>query len=331
MIDVKIPKFYRVILEQWTSLNVRNREDSTKFQIIWNNRQLQVNPEMIFFRKLFKKRIVFINDILTEDGQLKHQDEMKRLFNLDANDYFRLQGVFSSFSKKKIPQIVYSKRFKDDVISDIILPTEVLQFNRIRSKQFYDVLVAEKYERPLSTFRLKNRYDVTDKELALARSYIVSITNDVRYREFQFKVLNNVLNLNYKLYKMKLICSPLCSFCNLENETTEHVFWNCKIIRDFWNKLANELAMFDFSILTEKTVILGLLRKDCVLFNHVLIIAKKTIYLSRLKPANPTISDFTSLFLKSYKMEKYISKRNNKITVHDSRWQGMAQWIASVE
>ena len=100
----------------------------------------------------------------------------------------------------------------------------MLQFNRIRSKQFYDVLVAEKYERPLSTFRLKSRYDVTDTELSLARTFIFSITNDVRYRQFQFKVLNNILNLNYKLYKMKQISSPLCSFCKLENETIEHFF-----------------------------------------------------------------------------------------------------------
>ena len=77
-------------------------------------------------------------------------------------------------------------------------------------------------------------------------------TIDVIYREFQFKVLNNILNLNYKLYKMKVISSPLCSFCDLENETIEHFFWKCTIVQDFWNQLGKELTMFDFSILTEK-------------------------------------------------------------------------------
>ena len=57
-------------------------------------------------------------------------------------------------------------------------------------------LVAEKYECPVSMFRLKNRYDVSDKELLLARSGIMSTTIYVIYREFQFKVLNNILNLN---------------------------------------------------------------------------------------------------------------------------------------
>ena len=67
---------------------------------------------------------------------------------------------------------------------------------------------------------------------------------------------------------MKLISSPLCTFCKSENETIELLFWNCTLIKDFWDQEGKELIMFDFSILTEKTVILGLLMKNCVLFNH---------------------------------------------------------------
>ena len=145
MLDKNIPKFYRAILERWNSLNVRNREDSTKFQIIWNNKQLQVNSNMIFFRKVFIKRMVFFIDILTEGGNLKQLDDMKRLFELDANDYFRIQGVYSSLSKIIISKIVYTKPFKNDITSNICLPPELIFLNRIQNKQLYDMLVAEKY------------------------------------------------------------------------------------------------------------------------------------------------------------------------------------------
>ena len=330
MLSMDIPLFYRTILQCWNSLNVRNRDDSTKFQIIWNNKQLKVNRDLIFFRKLFLKRIVFFNDILTEGCNLKQWDEMKRLFDLEANDYFRLQGVYSSFLKTNIPKISYKDSFKNEVISNIIFPVELLQLNKIKSKHFYDLLVAEKYECPISTFRLKNRYDTSDKELALARSFIFSTTVDVNYREFQFKVLNDILSLNYKLYKMKVISSPLCSFCNLENETIEHLFWNCTFTQDFWNQLGRELTMFDFSLLTEKSVILGILSKESVLFNHILVIAKKSIYLSRCKSCTPKISDCVSLLTRSYKMERFIAIRNNKKSVHESRWLGMAQWLSIV-
>ncbi|XP_041481749.1 uncharacterized protein LOC121428924 [Lytechinus variegatus] len=252
MLNFDIPQFYKNILQCWDSLNVRNREDNTKFQIIWNNKQLKVTRDIIFFRKLFLKRIVFFNDILTEGCTLRRLDEMKRLFDLNANDYFRLQGVYSALLKTKFSKISYTDSFKNAAISNVILPVELVQLNKIKSKHFYDLLVAEKYERPVSTFRLQNRYHVSDKELVLARSSILLNTIDVKYREFQFKVLNDILNLNYKLYKMKVITSPLCSFCNAEIETIEHLFWNCPFTQLFWNQLGKELTMFDFSLLTEK-------------------------------------------------------------------------------
>ena len=74
--------------------------------------------------------------------------------------------------------------------------------------------------------RLDYRYDVSDKTKLLARSCIISTTIDVIYREFQLKVINIFLNLNYKLYKLKVITSPLCSSYDLENETIEFFFEN---------------------------------------------------------------------------------------------------------
>ena len=71
---------------------------------------------------------------------------------------------------------------------------------------------------------------------------------------------------------MKLINSPLCTFYNSENETTEHLFWNCNVIKVFWDQLKKKLTMFDFSILTEQTVILGLLTKEYILLNHILTV-----------------------------------------------------------
>ena len=38
-------------------------------------------------------------------------------------------------------------------------------------------------------------------------------TLDTKTRNFQFKILNNVLYLNKQLYKMNLSVSPLCSLC----------------------------------------------------------------------------------------------------------------------
>ena len=45
------------------------------------------------------------------------------------------------------------------------------------------------------------------------------VTIDTSLRTLQYKILYNVLYLNEKLFKFKIVFSPLCSFCSLENET----------------------------------------------------------------------------------------------------------------
>ena len=49
-------------------------------------------------------------------------------------------------------------------------------------------------------------------------------------RSFQYKILNNVLFLNKKLYTFGIKPSPLCSFCNLYDETPFTYFMNVTVL-----------------------------------------------------------------------------------------------------
>ena len=51
-------------------------------------------------------------------------------------------------------------------------------------------------------------------------------------RSFQYKILNNILYLNEKLFKFKIVDSPLCSLCETESESVLHLFCECAVIRN---------------------------------------------------------------------------------------------------
>jgi hypothetical protein len=53
-------------------------------------------------------------------------------------------------------------------------------------------------------------------------------------RVFQYKVLNNVLYLNKKLFLFGLSETSNCPFCNAENEDTSHLFYDCPQTRGLW-------------------------------------------------------------------------------------------------
>ena len=62
----------------------------------------------------------------------------------------------------------------------------------------------------------------------------LQITIELQLRVFQYKVLDNVLYLNDKLFNMGYAESPLCSLCKRENETVSHLFCNCTFTQQLW-------------------------------------------------------------------------------------------------
>ena len=53
-------------------------------------------------------------------------------------------------------------------------------------------------------------------------------TLDTKLREFQYKILNLIIFTNEKLCRFKMVDSPLCAFCNAEEESLEHLLYFCK-------------------------------------------------------------------------------------------------------
>ena len=54
---------------------------------------------------------------------------------------------------------------------------------------------------------------------------------------FQYKLLNNMLYLNKKLFQFCIISQSKCSFCELYDETPHHIFYECTYTQNLWNQL----------------------------------------------------------------------------------------------
>ena len=114
------------------------------------------------------------------------------------------------------------------------------------------------------------------------------VSSNTYVRCFQYKVLNNVLFLNKKLFLFKKLNSPLCSFCKEEDETVFHLYFCCSNVRNLWNQLKSYLAE-DLTLprQTLQTAVFGFSEKDntenVIPCNHLLLIFKLYVYCSREK------------------------------------------------
>jgi len=75
-----------------------------------------------------------------------------------------------------------------------------------------------------------------------------------KLRVFQFKLLPRRLATNDFFKKIKLRDNDLCNFCQIEEETLIHLFWNCTITSfNFWHNfrlclLKNETSMHSLEL-----------------------------------------------------------------------------------
>ena len=111
------------------------------------------------------------------------------------------------------------------------------------------------------------------------------VTIDTSARSFQYKILNNILYLNNRLYKMTITENSLCSLCGNDSETILHFFCHCSITQNLWTQIQNWLTnILDIPELTSKIVILG--KCPCqgatdILINHIILMFKKFLYTHR--------------------------------------------------
>ena len=104
------------------------------------------------------------------------------------------------------------------------------------------------------------------------------VTIETKLGEFQYKLLNDIIFTNEKLFRFKMINSPLCNFCKKEVESLEHLFYYCKCTEAFWQAFIPWLRKQNICVetITLTTILFGEFREseDNIILNHLILMAK---------------------------------------------------------
>ena len=69
-------------------------------------------------------------------------------------------------------------------------------------------------------------------------SYCFKWSISTKLRSFYYQLRVGHIMTNCKLVKMKLRDDASCQWCPCDNQTLLHMFWECKTVRDIWDKLS---------------------------------------------------------------------------------------------
>ena len=118
-------------------------------------------------------------------------------------------------------------------------------------------------------------------------------TIDTQLQWFQARIIHRILPTRRYLHICKIVDSPVCLFCTNHEESINHLFWECNVVKLFWQELENVLkqtcensARFSFS---QELVLFGtsqLIYTDKAI-EFIILFAKFYIYKCRFQDSIP--------------------------------------------
>ena len=326
----KLPIFYKECLEAWSDFNAHTPTTKQEVlnEIIWNNQNLLINKQSIYNKKIKDAGFVKLSDILSNNSKLKSW-EFFRKNNLSLSDYLLLLGVFSAIPPRWKLLLKNEGTCNIDPTDKTASKDAFQDISTMNSKSIYSAMIKLIQIPPTAQLKFNSLYNIPDI-LDWKNIYQLPgrVTLDTRTRAFQYKILNRILYTNRILCKMKLVPSPLCTFCGDHEETLEHLFINCTFSKKFWLSVITWLNGYDMKIdkLDEITILFGIPdnNPDNYLLNHIIIMGKQTIYLCRYKNIKPSLSLLKTKTKETKKLELIIAKKNKKESLHYKKWQNMS-------
>ena len=154
------------------------------------------------------------------------------------------------------------------------------------------------------------------------------VTVDTYSRMFQFKILNNILYLNDRLFLMSIVNCPLCSLCKTETETFDHFFVECNITISLWNSLQSHFSdTLNFDNISPQSAVLGFLDEndnDKIIKNHILLMFK--FFLFKFRNKYPTF-DFLISFIRNVEVIERKLIHVGQATYHNEKWDKILPFL----
>lgn len=320
--------FLKEALESWLCFQFKPPENRDEIlqQIIWLNSNILVEGKPLLWESAIKGGMIFINDIVSEEGKLMDYNQIVEVYGDICSPYSYNQLV--SALKKNWKQKINNVKTKLLVCRPGQRNNGWLNGNKINKKinKFYlynDLLITYPYK----TF--KKWEDLLDQPIPWERVFrtIYQTSIDARSRLFQIKILYNFLPTNKMLKVWGLQESDKCRFCLAEVESSDHLFWYCHVVASFWG--AVEQLLMDMNVnchLSLYSVVLGFLEQSKwnETINLVILLAKKFIFKVK-NAADLNMLAFRNYIEHNYKVEECIIQCDKEKLNCKNRWASLIQ------
>lgn len=208
------------------------------------------------------------------------------------------------------------RKWKDHLKEDVIDTKYVLRYENIETKtvgKIYQNMVQD----PSLMVKLKDKWE-TKLNCTLDSNRFQDVFFNLykcvphpKLRSFQYRFLHRRIFLNNILYKWKISSTSRCFYCQEHYETMDHLFWQCRVARCFWELLQNWFEYVTDTVLNLTCLDVMLCQTEDSTLNTVLICAKQFIFSRRIQEKYMNFYIFKDKLKEIAKFEKVLAYQRN--------------------
>ena len=314
--------FWQEILEAWCEFNFDNKH-RVENQILWWNSRIHINNKPIRWDKAYKKGLLYVHQLYNADGMLKSALEINRAFDLNFMEY---NSIVTAIPKNW-------RLFFAENSPRTFLPCPPHTYDHMtnslrQSAKIYDYLLENE-----SSFVCIKKQEAWESDLGIvfsldnfhrANKNIFRVTNVVRFRTFQYRLLQRSLVVNKQLCKWGILDNDMCTFCKNDVETVLHIFCKRPVTKELrcevWKFVRKRYVNAVINLQDVNVIMNTVHPKPNHVINYMCLVTKQYIYAQKCKGKTLHIEELTSRINLYEKIEKYNAVKNGNLTKHVKKW-----------
>ena len=325
--DVLVKKmtnsFWVDVIKNWQII-LRKQKPKSNCDImncsLWYNPKISKEP--LYISSWFKGGISLLGDILNVEGKIEPIEVLQNRYNINCNvlDYFRVKLSLQKFIKNC--NLVESFNYCRPACP---FHLQILFKSRRGCKDFYHIFLSNPDHEPVAKTKWQPLVDVNVPNFwSMIYKICFKSINNNKYIWFQYKTINNILDTNHYLHKVKISESNECRLCGANPETIVHLFSQCEKVFDLWSNVEYWIMVrTGVNIKFNDTMkILGYYEYDSNFWpmNFVLITVRYYIYWCSKHNFSLNIFHMQKTVKKQYDEQKLLSEINGSIEIFSKRW-----------
>ena len=298
--------YWKHVISAWCNINFSNQLNWN--HPIWYNSLIQLNGQILLPRRGWPKNLA-VKNLFDEHQQVHPFASVVEELQVPTQDWL----FYSALSQAT------QKAWKNSQCEgDSHLP---LLFDKVISmssftQYVYRELNADDRELTATKWsKLIDDFDYEQHQDCFKRIY--SITNIVKYRCFQYRLLHNKIFCNNVLYHWKIKKTQQCDYCNHKQDIT-HLLYYCTHSFNIWNSFKEKLL--DLGVEVDITLPNIIYNAIHLVKNHIAnfltLVVKFYLYRCKCNNTLPSFKNALSEVEIIHNIEFSIAQKRNKLNRH---------------